>query len=365
MAGASAPAHAHALLTASAPADGASVEQPPAHALLTFTEPLDPLLSRVCLLDASGTEVELGETEALAGPPAQLRVGLGQLSQGTYTMAWRTTSLLDGHTTTGSVAFGVGVHAVAVGTEGAQAVEGAPVPTVASVAGRWLFYVGVVLMLGAAVVGLVVFWACLRPSRFALALVGGGASAATLVRALSGHANASSVRWFTVGMQWVHLVSVAAWVGGLVWLLVAMRRGDPGQGPGLARRFSSVAVGTLAVVAVSGSVRALDEVGSWARLVDTAFGVTLLVKVGFFTALVALGARSRFRHVRAPSPGRVGGLPRVVKGEVAIAAGVLGVTAVLAGQPDPSYSVTVESDPSPPVTEGTPSTSLCARTVKP
>ena len=415
MAWASGPAHAHALLTASAPADGASVEQPPTHALLTFTEPLDPALSRVRVLDGSGTEVELDETETLAGPPAQLRVALGQLPQGTYTMTWRTTSLLDGHTTTGSVAFGVGVPAVAAGTEGAQAVEGTPAPTVASVAGRWLFYVGVVLMLGAAVVGVVVVshpvviarralaaaWvaaaggllltvtdqlastgtsltnllssstgdkltaqavavalagmavacACLRPSRFSLGFVGIGASAAMLARALAGHANASSVRWFTVGMQWVHLVSVGAWVGGLVWLLVAMRRGDPGQGPGLARRFSSVAAGTLAVVAVSGSVRALDEVGAWARLVETAFGVTLLVKVGFFAALVALGARSRFRHVRAPSPGRIGGLRRVVKGEVAIAAGVLGVTAVLAGLP-PSTSVAEASRtvPAPDVT---------------
>ena len=402
----SVPAHAHAVLTASSPADGASVDVPPTEAHLTFNESPDPVLSVVRVLDPSGTEVEAGQAETVAGQPAQLRVPLGPLAQGTYTVAWRVTSAVDGHTTVGSVAFGVGVPAVAAGTDGATAGVRTPAPTAASVAGRWLFYAGVVLLVGAAVVGVVVVsdpaaiprwalvaawavaaggllltiadhratartnlghlfssptgeklttqvvaivlggvavaWAWLRRSRPSLAAVGVAASAAMLARALAGHANASSVRWFTVGVQWAHLVSVGAWVGGLVWLLVAMRRRDPGQGPGLARRFSSVAALTLAVVAVSGAVRAVDEVGGWDGLFGTSFGTTLLVKLGLFTALVAIGALSRFRHVPVASADRIGGLRRSVRAEVAIAAGVLGATAVLAGLP-PSASVAAAS----------------------
>ena len=401
-ASASTPAQAHALLTASVPADGESVEQPPAEVLLTFTEALDSALSLVTVVDASGKEMEAGKAQPVAGQPAQLRVPLGELAEGTYTVTWRTTSALDGHTSIGSVAFGVGVPAVAAGADGSQAVVRTPAPSVGSVAGRWLFYVGVVLMLGAAAVGVAVVsdpvvisrrvlavawltaaagvvvtiwdqrasarsslanllssstghrlvaqavavglagvavvWAYRRRDRASLALVGIGASAAMLARAVAGHANASSVRWFTVGMQWVHLVSVGVWVGGLVWLLIAMRRRDPGREPGLARRFSTMAAATLVVVVLSGTARALDEVGAWSRLVDTTFGVTLLVKMGFFVALVALGARSRFRHVPLASPERIGGLRRAVRGEVAIGAGVLGVAAVLAGLP-PSTSV--------------------------
>jgi copper transport protein len=409
MAATPAPAGAHATLTASAPADGASLERPPTEAVLTFNEAPDPVLSAVQVLDASGRRVEASKVEAVPAQPAQLRVGLGTLAQGTYTVAWRVTSAVDGHTTVGSVAFGVGVPAVAAGTGGAPAEVRTPFPTGASVAGRWLFYVGVVLMLGASVVGVVVagplalsrwlmssawaaaasgllltiadyrlearttlthllssptghklavqafavalagvavVWACLRPSRSSLVAVGVGASAAMLARALAGHANASSVRWFTIGVQWVHLVSVGVWVGGLVWLLVAMRRAGPGQGPGLVRRFSSVAAGTLGVVAVSGALRALDEVGGWAGLVDTTFGVTLLVKFGLFAALVALGAVSRFRHVPAASANRVGALCRVVRAEVAIAVAVLGATALLAGLP-PSASLATASKPRP------------------
>lgn len=451
---ASAPAQAHGLLAASDPADGATVERAPTEVLLTFTETPDPTLATVQVIDASGARVDAGKAELVPGQPARLRVPVANLLQGAYTVTWRMTSSADGHTTAGSVAFGVGVAAVAAGTEGVPAAVQSPTPTAAGVAGRWLFYVGVILMLGAAVVGVVVVgdpvaisrralaaawmaaavgvlltivdqrstartslsnllssstgqklttqaiavavagvavvWAWRRPDRSSLALVGVGASAAMLARALAGHANASSVRWFAVGMQWLHLVSVGAWVGGLVWLLVAMRRGDPGQGPGLARRFSSVAGATLAVVAVSGTVRALDEVGAWGRLVDTSFGVTLLVKVALVAALVALGARNRFRHVPAAVSSRLGGLRRAVRGEVAIAAGVLGLTALLAGlppsasvaaasradsprpatvtgsghapggericgqgTPDPTYIVTVESDPDPPRAEGT------------
>lgn len=402
-----APAHGHAVLTGSTPADGASVQPAPAEAVLSFNEAPDPVLSAVRLLDASGTEVGSGRAQTVAGQGTQLRLPLGTLAQGTYTVTWRVTSTVDGHTTVGTVAFGVGVPAVA---QGAVAEARAPAPTGASVAGRWLFYVGVILLLGAAVAGVavvadpatisrpvlasawvaaasgllltiadyratagtsvvevltsptggkltaqvvgtllagvLVVWACLRQSRSSLAAVGGGAAAAMLARAMAGHANASSARWFTVCVQWVHLVAVGAWVGGLVWLLVALRRGDPGQGRGLVRRFSTVAGATLALVAVSGTARALDEVGGWDALFDTSFGITLVLKVGLFAGLVALGALSRYRHV-PPGPGnRTGALRRVVRAEVAVAAGVLGATAVLTGLP-PSASVAEASKSRP------------------
>lgn len=183
--------------------------------------------------------------------------------------------------------------------------------------------------------GVAVGWAALRRSRSSLVIVGLGASAVMLARALAGHADASSVPWFTVGVQWAHLVSVGAWAGGLAWLLLAMHRGDPGQGDGLARRFSTLAGAALAVVAVSGTARAVNLVGAWGRLVHTDFGVTLLVKVGLFGALVGLGALSRFRRLPTARERR-SGLRRVVRGEVAMAAGVLGATAVLAGLPPPA-----------------------------
>jgi methionine-rich copper-binding protein CopC len=139
MAWAAPPAQAHALLTASTPADGASVGEPPQEIRLTFSEALDPALSEVRVLDTSGKEVNRGKAEPVPGQPAQVRVPLRPLDQGTYTASWRVTSPADGHTTVGSVAFGVGVPAEAVGIAQAAAEVRWPTPTAASVAGRWLF----------------------------------------------------------------------------------------------------------------------------------------------------------------------------------------------------------------------------------
>ncbi len=83
----------------------------------------------------------------------------------------------------------------------------------------------------------------------------------SLEGALSGHADSSTVPWFTVGVQWFHLVSVGAWVEGLAWLLVAIRRGDLGRSPGLARRFSTVAAGGLGVITLTGTLRASSRSG--------------------------------------------------------------------------------------------------------
>lgn len=404
-------ASAHVLLAASAPADGETVEEAPAEVVLTFTEVPDPALTTVHVLDAAGRRVEAARAAPVPGEPHSVRIPLEALGPAVYTVTWRTS--VDGHTTAGAVAFGVGVPAPPPGTAAGPSAGTSPAPSAAGVAGRWLFSVGVVLLLGAAAVGVAVVarpravprwalgaawvvaaggllltitdqranaqtglanllssdtghklitqgiallltgaavaWACFRRTRAALAAVGAGAGAAMLARALAGHAGASSARWFTVGMQWVHLVAVGVWVGGLVWLLFAMRSGDPGRGAGLVRRFSTVAGWSLAVVVISGMARAIDAVGAWGRLFSTDYGVALVVKVGLVAILVALGARSRFGHVPASPALGSGRLRRLVRGEVAFGAAVLVAAAALAGFP-PSEVVAAASRVAPAAT---------------
>jgi nitrogen fixation protein FixH len=104
----------------------------------------------------------------------------------------------------------------------------------------------------------------------------------------------------------------------------------------------------LLVVAVTGVTRAISEVGgfgAWRRLVDTSFGVTLLVKIGLFAGLVALGARNRYVNVpRVRRGGGVSSLRHTLGAEVVLAAGILGVTAVLTGLP-PASSVAATAAP--------------------
>jgi hypothetical protein len=146
-------------------------------------------------------------------------------------------------------------------------------------------------------------------------------------------------------------MAVGIWIGGLAWLLVETRSEEGSDRAAGVRRFSTMAGIALAVVAVTGLQRAISEVGgptAWSRLFHTSFGITLLVKVGLFVGLVALGARNRYVNVpgAARNPSRLSSLRRTVGAEVLIAAGILGVTAVLTQLPP---AATVAETRRPPV----------------
>ena len=129
----------------------------PAAVTLTFTEPPDPKLSIVHVLDVNGTPVESGPAEAVAGRGDQLRIGLpADLSDGVYTVSWRVVSETDGHSSAGAFGFGVGVPPGSA-IEPSVPVPTTPPPSLASVAGRAALYAGLALLFASAVVGLWAF----------------------------------------------------------------------------------------------------------------------------------------------------------------------------------------------------------------
>ena len=162
---------AHALLQSSDPVAGATLASGPSHVTIRFGEPPDPKLSSIKVLDTGGAPVTAGPTVAVAGQPEQLSVPLGPLSPGWYTVTWRTVSAVDGHAAAGSFAFGVGVTGVgpsaapspgAAGPAGPAtsggATTGAAVtssagPSPLAIGGRFVLYLGLVLLLGLALVG--------------------------------------------------------------------------------------------------------------------------------------------------------------------------------------------------------------------
>jgi putative copper export protein/methionine-rich copper-binding protein CopC len=153
------PALGHALLVLSDPVAGASLATAPSEVTLTFTEQPDPALSTIKVLATDGTSVGAGPVSAVPGQPKELRVALGKLQPGVYTVSWRTLSSVDGHLASGSFAFGVGVSApsVAPSQAGGSGVGGSSIPTPAEISGRWLLYLGLIGLFGAAFVSLVVF----------------------------------------------------------------------------------------------------------------------------------------------------------------------------------------------------------------
>jgi copper transport protein len=171
-----------------------------------------------------------------------------------------------------------------------------------------------------------------------LLTLGVAASGGLLIHALAGHAAApSSLRWLNLASQWLHLLAVAIWIGGLAWLVAGIAGAPRPALAQAARRFSSLAAWSLAAVALTGVQRAVAEVGGWRGLLGTAFGRALDVKLGLFAALVVLGGVNHFQVVPSLAGGSAAGRParlrRTGRGELVVASGVLLAAAVLSQLP--------------------------------
>jgi copper transport protein len=186
-----------------------------------------------------------------------------------------------------------------------------------------------------------------------LGLAGGAAGLTMLLHVLVGHAaGPSSLRSVNLFVQWLHLLAVGAWIGGLVWLLAGLRGRERPEQRAAVLRFSKLAAPVLGLVAVTGLSRALHLAGGWRGLLDSSYGRFLDVKVALFLGLVALGALNRYRVLPALAGGvrRLAGLRRNVRGEVLLAACVLTVTAVLSQLPPGKFVVerAAARPPAPP-----------------
>jgi copper transport protein len=169
-----------------------------------------------------------------------------------------------------------------------------------------------------AVCGLAAFDVGRRPAGAGLAVLAAAAAGAMFVHALAGHAaTPSSVRLLNLTDQWLHMLAAGVWIGGLIWLLLGLRNLDGAARASAVRRFSQLAFAAVAVIAVTGVLRAVPEVGSLGALVSTSFGVVLLVKSSLFVALMAVAWRNRYRlvpRVAGSAPAAPGVLPPAVDG---------------------------------------------------
>jgi copper transport protein len=171
----------------------------------------------------------------------------------------------------------------------------------------------------------------------AVAFAGVGAAASMWVDVAASHAGAQAPVALNLVAQWAHIVAAGVWIGGLLVLVLAVR-GQPSETKGRAvRRFSTTAGIAIVVVALTGTFRAIIEVGSVGQLFSTAFGILVLVKVALFVVLAALGAVNRYGNV--PRASRVlRGLRRVASTELVIGTAVVLVAAALVNVAPPVAS---------------------------
>ncbi|MDR7599315.1 MAG: copper resistance protein CopC [Armatimonadota bacterium] len=388
------PALAHAVLQTSTPAHGASLDTPPAEVVLTFTEPVHPQASSAQVVDAAGRVVSEGFEVVPDG--RTVRVKVGRLDRGTYTVRWKVLSRLDGHVTEGRVSFGVGV---------------APAPAPLASQGppwwqvflRWLGYLAALSLAGAlAFQHLVLSGAApdraaevrrvVRVSASALAAAaladtlarsvwlqspgqGTWATLWTLVRTsqegpslllrvgaavlaldaartgspwTAGLAGGAALLGITVtshawavgplaaAVDWLHLAAASVWVGGLACVAVLLSAARPRDSTApILRAFSRWAGYSLAVVAATGAYAVVLHVPSWDALAATGYGRWLVAKILLVAVLVGLGALNRYRLLPRLEVAR-GTLRRLrlsVRAEVAVASLVLLAAGAIAVTP--------------------------------
>jgi copper transport protein len=357
-------AWAHASLVRSNPADGAVLAAAPTSVRLVFDDDVRA---------GSGMKaIRNGDGSVLAGNPhvvggrvlvVPLRDGLGN---GDYTVLWRVLSD-DGHTIAGVIAFGVGTGR-APPTAGLSVSNG---PTAEDVVSRVLVFAGLLTAVGAAVFRFFVGPVPVRlllgafllvfvgvsgaihdvsvSTRFGLVMAvtavvaGVGALLAAIAPlyprlerlafvcalvilpapSLAGHALDRGRSRVEVLADLVHVAAASVWLGGLVALALALRRGADGV---VLRRFSNLAFVSVIALAATGAVRALSELASVSQIWTTGYGRLLLVKTTLLGLLVVIGWVNRYRLVPRLS---FEGLRLTVPLELVLFVGLVAAVAIL------------------------------------
>ena len=157
-----------------------------------------------------------------------------------------------------------------------------------------------------------------------------------------GHTRAFSPSPLLVAADVLHVTAGAIWLGGLLGLVLTMRAlsGREVLAAQTLARFSTLAGGVLLAVAVSGTFLAWRILGSWAGLVETAYGWLLLGKIAIALVVAGIGGWNRWRvlpAVRAAAgfddrERAAAAVTRTVRVEAVLLVVLLGVTSVLVNQ---------------------------------
>jgi copper transport protein len=184
------------------------------------------------------------------------------------------------------------------------------------------------------------------------------AGAALVLPGAVGHAGQTSPRGLSVPIDWVHLIAGSVWLGGLVGLLVLwFTAGSVRRVAALSvvvPRFSTVALGSVALLLATGTVATIDHMPALDALWDTGYGVAILVKIAILLVAMAVAAgnllstRPRLAVAGAGSSAGDGAdaaaaaglLRRLVAVEAVLVAGAVFVAALLSSlaPPPPAFA---------------------------
>jgi copper transport protein len=177
---------------------------------------------------------------------------------------------------------------------------------------------------------------------------------------LNSHAAVAGNFDFQTAVDYVHLVAGGLWLGVLlqllIFLLLVLPRLEERAGflGATVRRFSWVAVPSVAVIVGTGIIQSIDRLGGIDELVDSDYGLTLAVKILLLAPLLAIAAvnllifgprflsfaRDRAQAVLSRMRPWEWRFRVAVLAEVALAVTILGVTALLTNTSPPGSAQT-------------------------
>ena len=123
----------------------------------------------------------------------------------------------------------------------------------------------------------------------------------------------------------LHQAATAVWLGGLPYLLIAIRRAPTADfARQLSARFSQLALVSVAVLASAGLLLSFAYVGSFKAVYGTSYGAMVATKVLLFGLLLFLGALNFQLVRRGPASSILASLKRFGEAEIGI-----GITVIL------------------------------------
>ncbi|HXR32150.1 MAG TPA: CopD family protein [Verrucomicrobiae bacterium] len=151
-------------------------------------------------------------------------------------------------------------------------------------------------------------------------------------------------RGVLVALTTLHYLAIANWVGGLPYLLLAMKRVTHAEARlRVTQGFSRLAQFSVALLFFTGFAMSWEYLGSWDAVYGTAYGVMVSTKVILFGCALILGAANYFivRGLAAHTGDATASLVRYAEAEVGIGFAIILAAASLTSQP-PGVDLTQE-----------------------
>jgi copper resistance protein D len=188
----------------------------------------------------------------------------------------------------------------------------------------------------------ILLWLCARLKNRGTAMI--PLSLLLLIATVSGSHAASRMdhRLFLAFATAAHHLGTAAWIGAMPFLLISLGRADRvEQARSMARRYSSMALWSVALLVLAGICMAWFYIGSWQGLYGTSYGVLLLAKTYLLLVMLLMGM-GNWAVVRSlntdPQP-LLARLRRFAEAEVGLGFTVILAAASMSAQP-PAADVT-------------------------